>query len=88
MYPFLQSKQLIGLLYGPKGAAEYEALVGEKGKCRKRDASSECGTCNHYSFLSYLATAAILQPKGRGLRKDSNFLILVGTVVKACSRLH
>ncbi|MDR4508368.1 MAG: hypothetical protein MRJ65_09065 [Candidatus Brocadiaceae bacterium] len=27
MYPFLQSKQLVGLLGGLKGAAEYEALV-------------------------------------------------------------
>ena len=30
MYPFLQSKQLIGLLGGLKGAAEYEALVKKK----------------------------------------------------------
>jgi len=30
MYPFLQSKQLAGLLGGLKGAAEYEALVGKK----------------------------------------------------------
>lgn len=31
MYPFLQSKQLTGLLGGLKGAAEYEALVKKKG---------------------------------------------------------
>lgn len=30
MYPFLQSKQLNGLLGGLKGAAEYEALVNKK----------------------------------------------------------
>ncbi len=30
MYPFLQSKQLSGLLGGLKGAAEYEALVNKK----------------------------------------------------------
>jgi hypothetical protein len=30
MYPFLQSKQLNGLLGGLKGAAEYEALVMKK----------------------------------------------------------
>ena len=30
MYPFLQSKQLTGLLGGLKGAAEYEALVNKK----------------------------------------------------------
>lgn len=30
MYPFLQSKQLVGLLGGLKGAAEYEALVNKK----------------------------------------------------------
>lgn len=30
MYPFLQSKQLAGLLGGLKGAAEYEALVNKK----------------------------------------------------------
>ncbi|WP_347274244.1 hypothetical protein [Candidatus Kuenenia sp.] len=30
MYPFLQSKQLVGLLGGLKGAAEYEALVGKE----------------------------------------------------------
>ncbi|UJS19520.1 MAG: hypothetical protein L3J18_11465 [Candidatus Brocadia sp.] len=31
MYPFLQSKQLTGLLGGLKGAAEYETLVRKKG---------------------------------------------------------
>ncbi|UJS16406.1 MAG: hypothetical protein L3J17_10820 [Candidatus Jettenia sp.] len=30
MYPFLQSKQLNGLLGGLKGAAEYEALINKK----------------------------------------------------------
>jgi hypothetical protein len=30
MYPFLQSKQLTGLLSGLKGAAEYETLVNKK----------------------------------------------------------
>ncbi|GJQ24652.1 MAG: hypothetical protein HRU72_11395 [Planctomycetia bacterium] len=30
MYPFLQSKQLTGLLGGLKGAAEYEALIRKK----------------------------------------------------------
>ncbi len=32
MYPFLQSKQITGLLGGLKGAAEYEALVRKKAK--------------------------------------------------------
>ncbi len=31
-YPYLQSGQLVGLLGGLKGAAEYESLVGYKGK--------------------------------------------------------
>ncbi len=30
-YPYLQSRQLIGLLNGMKGAAEYEKLVGAPG---------------------------------------------------------
>ncbi len=32
LYPYLQSKQLIGLINGLKGAAEYEQLIGMKGK--------------------------------------------------------
>ena len=31
LYPFLQSRQLVGLLGGLAGAAEYEALLGLPG---------------------------------------------------------
>ncbi|RLG68557.1 MAG: hypothetical protein DRO11_08925 [Methanobacteriota archaeon] len=31
MYPYIQSGQLVGLLSGMKGAAEYEQLVGKPG---------------------------------------------------------
>ena len=36
LYPLLRSGQINGLIGGLRGAAEYESLIGQKGKCRGR----------------------------------------------------
>ena len=44
-----------------------------KGKCRKRDASSKCGTRNYYPLFVIFGNIVYLHQKGTAYRKDSNF---------------
>jgi hypothetical protein len=62
-YPYLQSKQLLGLLGGMAGAAEYEKARGEKGSAtRGMDAQS---VAHYFVALCILLGNVVQWSKGR-----------------------
>ena len=65
-YPYLQSKQLLGLLGGMAGAAEYEKARGEKGTAtRGMDAQS---LAHFFVAICILLGNVVLWSKQRGAR--------------------
>ena len=64
MYPYLQTKQLIGLMPGLLGAAEYEKLIGTTRKGNRRHehpvlrTSTSCRTCDSGQYRLLYPTAS------------------------------
>lgn len=65
-YPYLQSGQLVGLLGGMKGAAEYEKLVGVKGLGRR---GMDSQSVSHIVILLFILIGNIAYFSTRGREK-------------------
>jgi hypothetical protein len=57
MYPYYQSKQLLGLLEGLKGAAEYEKLLGYKGSATK---GMDAQSTGHWMMVVFIVLGNVL----------------------------
>lgn len=65
-YPYLQSGQLVGLLGGMKGAAEYEKLVGVKGLGRR---GMDSQSVSHIVMFLFILIGNIAYFSTRGKKK-------------------
>ena len=71
-YPYLQTKQLIGMLGGLKGAAEYENLVEKNLKLKTRKAACigmDAQSAVHIMMIAFIVLANIAYFAGRRRKK-------------------
>ena len=66
-YPYYQSKQLLGLLEGLKGAAEYEKLVGYKGLAT---AGMDAQSTGHWTIAGFILLGNVIHYAGRRRRRS------------------